>query len=279
MLLGAHMSIAGGIEKAPDRAKSVGCEILQIFTKNSNQWGDPLLSDQTIIQFKKKMEETGLKLAFSHDSYLINLGSPNQTLYQKSLNAFIEEHKRSEALELMGVVFHPGAHVGSGDQAAIQKIAEAINLTHEETKGFKTFTLLENAAGQGSCVGHRFEHLAEILERVKDRSRMGVCLDTQHAFAAGYDLRAEEGYQKVFDEFDRLVGIEWIKAFHLNDSKKELGTRVDRHENIGKGHLGITPFKCLMHDKRFESIPMSLETPKSEDCHEDKEALELLRSI
>ena len=278
-LLGAHMSIAGGVDKAPERGKSVGCDIIQIFTKNSNQWNDPDLSEELVENFRNEMKNCCLKTAFAHDSYLINLGSPNPVLYKRSLNAFIEEHKRSEALGLMGVVFHPGAHVGSGEEAAIQKIAEAVNETHRQTDGFKVLTLLENAAGQGSTIGHRFEHLAAIMEKVKDQKRIGVCFDTQHAFAAGYDLRTKEGYEKVWNEFDRLIGIKWVAAFHLNDSKKELGQRVDRHENIGKGHLGVTAFKCLMHDKRFEKIPMSLETPKSEDCHEDQEALELLRGL
>lgn len=273
------MSIADGIFLAPERGKKVGCEIIQLFTKNSNQWNDPVISKETASKFKEEMKAHGIKTAFAHDSYLINLGSPKQPLYQQSLKAFIEEHKRSEALGLMGVVFHPGAHVGSGEAAAIEKIAEAINKTHEKTPGFKVLTLLENAAGQGSTIGHRFEHLASIMEKVKDQKRIGVCFDTQHAFAAGYDLRTEEGYAKTWEEFDRIVGIKWLRAFHLNDSKKELGVRVDRHENIGKGLLGLPFFKRLLHDRRFENIPMSLETPKSEDCHEDKEALDLLRSL
>lgn len=279
MIIGAHMSIAGGVDLAPERGKKVGCDIIQIFTKNSNRWGDPKLSPETIAKFKGEMKKHSLATAFAHDSYLINLGSPDNKLYHQSLKAFIAEHYRSEELGLMGVVFHPGAHVGSGEEAAIKKISEAINSTHKETKGFHVLTLLENAAGQGTTIGHRFEHLAAIMERVKEQQRIGVCFDTQHAFAAGYDLRTEEGYEKVWQEFDKIIGIKWLKAFHLNDSKKELGMKVDRHENIGKGFLGIAPFKCLMHDKRFKEIPASLETPKSEDCHEDSEALELLRSL
>lgn len=279
MILGAHMSISGGVDKAPARGRSVGCDIIQIFTKNSNQWNEPQLTSETISNFKDEIKRHELKTAFAHDSYLINLGSPNKKIYAMSLAAFEAEHHRSEQLGLMGVVFHPGAHVGSGEESAFARISEAINKVHEETRGYKVLTLLENAAGQGSTVGHKFEHLSVLIEKVKDQKRIGVCFDTQHAFAAGYDLRTEEGYEKVFREFDRVVGIKWIRAFHLNDSKKELGDRVDRHENIGKGFLGITPFKCLMHDKRFKEIPASLETPKSEDCHEDREALELLRSL
>ncbi len=279
MLLGAHMSIAGGVDKAPERGRKVGCDIIQIFTKNSNQWGEPSLPEETISNFKKEMKRHELKTAFAHDSYLINLGSPDKKTYSMSLAAFEAEHRRSEQLGLMGVVFHPGAHVGSGEESAFGRISDAINKVHEKTRGFKILTLLENAAGQGSTVGHRFEHLSAIMEKVKDQKRIGVCFDTQHAFAAGYDLRTEEGYEKVWQEFDKIVGIKWIRAFHLNDSKKELGNRVDRHENIGKGFLGLTPFKCLMKDNRFKNVPASLETPKSEDCHEDQEALLLLRSL
>lgn len=278
-LLGAHMSIAGGVELAPERGKNVGCEIIQIFTKNSNQWNDPKISDEAAAKFKEEMIRNGLKVAFAHDSYLINLGSPDKTLQKKSLTAFIAEHERSEKLGLMGIAFHPGAHMGEGIDAAIKRIAAAVNQTHENTPGLKVLTLLENAAGQGTTVGHLFEHLAAIIEMVKDKKRIGVCFDTQHAFAAGYDLRTEEGYEKVWKEFDRLVGVKWVRAFHLNDSKKELGTRVDRHEHIGKGQIGKVAFQCLMHDKRFEKIPMSLETPKSPDGHEDREALDLLRSL
>ena len=277
--LGAHMSIAGGVEFAPERGKNVGCEIIQIFTKNSNQWNDPIITDESAAKFREEMKRHGLKTAFAHDSYLINLGSPDKALQKKSLTAFIAEHERSEKLGLMGIAFHPGAHMGEGEEVAIARIAAAVNETHEQTPGLKVLTLLENAAGQGSTVGHRFEHLSAIMELVKDKKRIGVCFDTQHAFAAGYDLRTEEGYGKVWEEFDRLVGVKLVRAFHLNDSKKELGTRVDRHEEIGKGHIGKIAFKCLMHDKRFEKTPMSLETPKSPDCHEDKENLDLLRSL
>lgn len=279
MILGAHMSIAGGIDKAPERGRKVGCDIIQIFTKNSNQWGEPPVSDEMAQKFKSEMATHKIQLALAHDSYLINLGSPDPANAQKSLKAFIAEHHRSEKLGIMGVVFHPGAHVGSGEEKALLQIADLINKTHEETAGYQVLTLIENAAGQGTTVGNRFEHIAKILENVKDQKRMGVCFDTQHAFAAGYDLRTEDSYQKVWDEFDKIIGIKWLKAFHLNDSKKELGSRVDRHENLGTGLLGITPFKLMMHDKRFAQIPASLETPKSEDCHEDQEALDLLRGL
>lgn len=278
-LLGAHMSIAGGVELAPERGRSANCDIIQIFTKNSNQWNDPVITAETAKKFKEEMKRNGLKVAFAHDSYLINLGSPDDKLYKRSLKAFIAEHKRSEILGLMGVVFHPGAHIGSGEEAAIKRIAQAINETHKQTKGFKVLTILENSAGQGTTIGHRFEHLAAIMKLVKDKKRLGVCFDTQHAFAAGYDLRTKESYDKVWKEFDRIIGIKWIRAFHLNDSKKELGSCVDRHEHVGEGLLGISAFKHLIRDKRFKNIPMSLETPKSEDCHEDREALGLLKKL
>ncbi|MBI1909582.1 MAG: deoxyribonuclease IV [Deltaproteobacteria bacterium] len=283
-LLGAHMSISGGIELAPERGRSVGCDIIQLFTKSSNQWAAKPLGEKEIGAFREKMRRYEIRLAFAHDSYLINLASPDATMHKRSLEAFTHELERAEALGLYALVFHPGSHVGSGEKAAIQKIAESVNKAHQKTKGdsptgYKVLTCFENAAGQGTNVGHRFEQIAQMLELVEDKKRVGVCFDTQHAFAAGYDLRTEEGYQKTFKEFDKVIGLEKLKCFHLNDSKKELGSRVDRHEELGKGLLGLTPFRCLMNDKRFVQIPMSLETPKDDDCHQDKIALDLLRSF
>lgn len=277
--LGAHMSIAGGIELAPERGASVGCEIIQIFTKANHNWAAKPLTEKEAEAFKSNLDKHRIRTAFAHDSYLINLGSPNPALHKKSLDAFIHELERSEMLGLLALVFHPGSHVGSGEEEAIHRIAESVNLAHQKTKGFKVFTCYENAAGQGTNVGHRFEHLARLIELTEDKKRVGVCFDTQHAFASGYDLRTKEGYKKVFDEFDKVVGITKIKCFHLNDSKKELGSRVDRHEQIGKGFLGLEAFRCLMNDPRFKNHAMSLETPKGEDLKEDRENLKILRSL
>ncbi len=285
--LGAHMSIASGIELAPVRGGSIGCEIIQIFTKSSNQWAAKILADKEIDLFKKNMKEHKIRTAFAHDSYLINLGSPDKTLHKRSLAAFIHELERAERLGLMALVFHPGSHTtedhpGGNEKAeddALKRISDAVNEAHQKTSGYRTLTCFENAAGQGTNVGYRFEHLARLIELVEDKKRIGVCFDTQHAFAAGYDLRTEESYQKVFEEFDKIVGIGWLKAFHLNDSKKGLGSRVDRHEHIGKGEIGLTAFRCLMNDPRFQNLPMSLETPKGPDLKEDVENLSTLRGL
>lgn len=278
-LLGAHMSIAGGVEFAPIQGGKVGCEIIQLFTKNSNQWDSKPLTETQINLFKENMHKNKIQLAFAHDSYLINLASPDEVLHKKSLNAFIHELERAEQLDLMALVFHPGSHVGKGEEYALQRIAESVNLAHQQTPKYGVLTCLENAAGQGTNVGHRFEHLAKLIELVEDKKRIGICFDTQHAFAAGYDLRSEESYAKVWEEFDQIIGIEWLKCFHLNDSKKELGSRVDRHEHIGKGAIGLTAFRCLMNDSRFQNLPMSLETPKEADLKEDAENLATLRGL
>lgn len=277
--LGAHIPISGGLELSPLRGKEVGCEIIQIFTKNSNQWNAKPLSAEQIAAFQANLQSSGIKQAFAHDSYLINLASPDEELYRKSLAAFIHELERAESLGLTALVFHPGSHVGKGEEYALQKIAESVNLAHQKTPHFQVLTCFENAAGQGTNVGYCFEHLARLIELVEEKKRIGICIDTQHAFASGYDLRTEEGYKEVFERFEELVGISWIKAFHLNDSKKGLGSRVDRHEHIGKGEIGLTAFRCLMNDPRFENIPMSLETPKGADLKEDRENLAVLRGL
>lgn len=278
-LLGAHMSISGGVEFAPIQGGKVGCEIIQLFTKNSNQWDSKPLTENQIHLFKENMQKNHIQIAFAHDSYLINLASPDEVLHKKSLNAFVHELERAEQLGLFALVFHPGSHVGKGEEYALQRIADSVNLAHQKTIGYQVLTCFENAAGQGTNVGHRFEHLAKLIELVEDKKRIGVCFDTQHAFAAGYDLRSEDSYEKVWKEFDEIIGLKWLKAFHLNDSKKELGARVDRHEHIGKGMIGLTGFRCLMNDPRFQHIPMSLETPKGPDLKEDLENLAVLRGL
>ena len=273
------MSIAGGIDLAPVRGGSVGCEIIQLFTKSSNQWAARPLADEAIALFKENLKASKIRTAFAHDSYLINLGSPDPALHKKSLDAFVHELERAEALGLMALVFHPGSHMEKGEDDALKRIANSVNQAHDKTPGAKALTCFENAAGQGTNVGHRFEHLAKLIELTEDKKRISVCFDTQHAFAAGYDLRTEESYEKVFKEFDKIVGTRWLKAFHLNDSKKELGSRVDRHDHIGKGQIGLTAFRCLMNDPRFKDLPMSLETPKGPDLREDIENLAVLRGL
>lgn len=261
-LLGAHMSIAGGYHKAVEAAAELSMDCVQLFTKNNNQWrGKPITTDDVRL-FRESLERTGIQAPCAHDSYLINLASPDDTLWQKSLVAFVDELERAEALGLIGVVMHPGSFVTSSEEAGLRRIVEGLDEAHQRTPRFKTKTLLETTAGQGTNLGHRFEHLAWILEHLQHPNRVGVCVDTCHIFAAGYPIIAEVDYAATMNEFDRLIGVDRIRCFHLNDSKRELGSRVDRHEKIGAGCLGLEPFRHLLNDPRFAATPMYLETQK-----------------
>jgi deoxyribonuclease-4 len=278
-MLGAHMSIAGGVDQAIDRGRLVGCDVIQIFTKSSRQWAaKPYIKDE-VDAFRRKQRELAIRTVIAHDSYLLNLGAPVDALRKKSVAAFIDELHRCEALGIPYLIAHPGAHVGSGEAVGIKTIARSLDEAHRATKGLSVKVTLEITAGQGSTLGHRFDQIRQIIDATNESDRVRVCFDTQHAFAAGYDLRTDEGYDRTFAEFDEMIGLDRLAAFHLNDSKKELGCRVDRHEQIGQGQLGLDCFRRLMNDRRFWGIPMCLETPKSEDCHEDIEALKLLRGM
>ncbi len=261
MNFGAHVSVAGGVDKAPARGEKLDCKSIQIFTKNQMQWEAAPLENRAIQNFRENVEKYHIDTVVTHASYLINLGSPEEEKLEKSRQAFLEEIQRCHQLNIPYLVVHPGAHMGSGESEALDTIAESVNWAHAETEGSAVMTLLENTAGQGTNVCYDFGHLKTIIENVKDQSRIGVCLDTSHLFAAGYDLRTENAYNQSWEKFERAVGFEWLKVFHLNDSKKELGTRVDRHDNLGKGHLGLEPFRFLLNDERFFGIPMILETP------------------
>lgn len=278
-LLGAHMSVAGGVSKALERGRSIGCDTIQIFTRNNNRWHSKPIAPEEIERFREQVKTTGIWPVFSHAAYLINLASPDDALWEKSIAAFIDELERAEALGLMGVVLHPGSHMGSGEAVGIARIATALDRCHEATEGIQALTLLEVTAGTGDHLGYRFEQLAAIRERVKHPERVAFCFDTCHAFAAGYDFRTREGYEEVMALFDRVLGLERLKAVHLNDSKYPLGSRKDRHEHIGKGHIGLDGFRWLLNDPRLQDIPMVLETPKSPDMHEDVENLRVLRSL
>ena len=278
-LLGAHMSIAGGLPQALERGQAVGCEVIQIFTKNNNQWRAKPLAKGEADGFRQKLLEGTIQLAFAHDSYLINLASPDPGLLERSRLAFVDEMERAEKLGLRYVVLHPGAHLGRGEEEGIRQVSESFDWIFEKTPSFKVEVLIETTAGQGTNLGFRFEEIRAIFDRVRENQRLGVCMDTCHVFAAGYDLRTEKGYQKTFEEFDRIVGIKRIKAFHLNDSKKPLGSRVDRHEHIGKGFLGLEPFRFLLNDPRFKKHPMVLETPKGKDDAWDRENLHTLKGL
>lgn len=279
MLLGAHMSISGGLHLAIERGQQVQCEALQIFSKNSNQWKSRPLHEKEISQFKEYREQWGRFTILVHDSYLINLGSPKEPDRQKSMDAFLDEMERCEMLDLPYLVFHPGAHLGAGEEEGCRLVADSLNQVFERSSGFRVKVLMETTAGQGTNVGYKFEHLRDIIDQLKHPARVGVCVDTCHIFAAGYDIRTREGYHRTFETFDRVVGTGFIQAFHLNDSKKAFLSRVDRHEHIGKGFIGLEAFRFLMNDRRFESTPMVLETPKEKDLKEDAVNLAVLRQL
>jgi deoxyribonuclease-4 len=273
------MSIAGGLDKAILRGKEVDCDVIQIFSKNSNQWGVPPLTTEDVSAFKTAARETGVRPMLIHNSYLINLGSPADKDWKRAVEAMFIELERAEALGVPYVVAHPGAHVGSGEEAGLQRIVQGIDEVHRRGPGFGVKILLETTAGQGTSIGCRFEHMGHIFDHVRHPERLGICVDTCHLFAAGYDLSTERGYRETMNLFDRIIGLRQIRAFHLNDSKKGLNCRVDRHEHIGKGMLGLEAFRCLMQDARFREIPMVLETPKGKEMEEDRENLAILRGF
>ncbi len=272
---GAHMSIAGGCHKALLEARDRRCDSVQLFTKNSNQWKARDLTDDEVRQFKDTFAGAGLRHSMAHDSYLINLASPDEGLYQRSLEAMMIEVQRAERLGLDYLIMHPGSHVESGEEAGLERIVAALDEVHRRCPGFQVQILLETTAGQGTNLGHRFEHLARILEKVKEPERLGVCFDTCHVFAAGYPLAPRKDYLATMAEFDRLIGLERLRAFHVNDSLKPQGSRVDRHAHIGRGCLGLEPFRLLVNDKRFRDLPMILETPKEEGEEKDMDTVNL----
>ena len=260
--VGAHVSASGGVENAPERAHEIGAKAFALFTKNQKQWFAKKLTSENIDGFKANIEKFGFdpKYILPHDSYLINLGNPVEENLKKSRRAFLDEMQRCEQLGIPLINFHPGAHLKQiSEDECLTRIAESINITLEKTKGVTA--VIENTAGQGSHLGYKFEHLAAIIEMVEDKSRVGVCLDTCHTFTAGYDIKSEEGYHQTFDEFEQVVGFKYLKGMHLNDSKKELASRVDRHDSIGVGLIGPDLFRRIMNDPRFDDMPMILETP------------------
>lgn len=279
VLLGAHMSTSGGLSTAFDRGAAVGCTTMQIFTKNQNRWQQKPTPPEELERWAQKQAATGIAPVVSHAAYLLNLGGPNEELWNKSVDALADELTRAEELGLLGVVFHPGAHMGEGEAAGIARIVKGIDAAHRRTAGFKTLTLVENTAGQGTALGYRFEHLQAFLQGVSDPERLAFCLDTCHLFAAGYDLRDEQAYADTLGQFDHLCGIERLRCFHFNDAKKPLGSRVDRHDHIGTGQLGLAAFGFLLNDPRLTHVPKILETEKSDDMHEDVENLRVLRSL
>ena len=278
-ILGAHTSVEGGVSKAIDLAEKLQFDAVQIFTKNASRWSANPLPEKEIISFKEKLERSKIDHTFSHDSYLINLCAANDDLLKKSRTAFKDEILRCDQLGIPYLVFHPGAHMGMGEEKGLEMIANSLNLILNELHDRKVICLLETTAGQGSALGFKFEHLKSIIDKVEDKRRVGVCLDTAHIFAAGYDLRSEDGYKKTFSQFHEIIGLDLLKCIHINDSKKELGSRVDRHEHIGKGFIGEEGFRNLMNDERLRAVPMILETPKTKGQLEDCENIRVLRSL
>src|SRR5262249_7771856 len=268
-LFGAHLSIAGGYYRALLAAQAYGCQAVQLFTKNANQWRAKELADEDLTVFHKTRKQTGVRFLLAHDSYLINLASTEKELYRRSIEAFVIELHRAERLGLTYLVAHPGAHVGSGEEAGLKRVAEALDEIYGRCPGYRVQILLETTAGQGSCLGCRFEHLAKILSLMRARNTPGICFDTCHVFAAGYALAPEAEYRATLRAFDRIIGLKRLRAFHLNDSLKSLGSGLDRHAHIGQGYLGLEPFRLLINDRRFRNLPMILETPKEQGDNGD----------
>lgn len=261
-LTGAHTSISGGAYKSFDRGQAVGCRTMQIFTKSNMQWRAAALTEQDIARFREAQKATGIAPVVGHNCYLINLASPKEDVSKKSIDCMLVELERAEALGLPYVVMHPGAHLGEGEEWGLKRIAEAISRLLKKTPNFKVKVLLETTAGMKSNLGYKFEQLRAIMDMVEEKSRMGVCYDTCHTFAGGYDIRTKRAYQATMREFDKVIGLENLLAFHFNDAKKELGSRIDRHEHIGKGYIGLDGFRWIMNDRRFARTPKIIETPK-----------------
>ncbi len=274
-ILGAHMSIAGGYYKAVEAAARVGCDCVQLFTKNNNQWrAKPILADD-VARFRGALQAHGIKHPISHDSYLINLASPDNQLWKKSVDAFIVELRRAEQLGIEYVVAHPGAFTTSSEARGLKRIVKALNEVHKQTRGCTAKCLLETTAGQGSNLGWKFEHLAAILDGVRNPDLLGVCFDTCHVFSGGYAMDTETNYKATMRALNKTVGVKQVKAFHFNDSKTKFGSRVDRHAQIGKGKMGLAPFRFLLNDRRFRKVPMYLETPKGEQNGKDLDVVNL----
>ncbi len=279
MLFGAHESIAGGVFNAIERGKKATCDTIQIFNKSNNQWRAKKLAADEIEKFFAAIEETGVTVAVSHTSYLINIASPDKALNEKSYLSLKEEMERCEILKIPNLVMHPGSHVGSGEEVGMNKIAENINRMFGELSNNNVTLLLEATAGQGSNLGYSFEQLAYMIDKIENKDKMGVCLDTCHIFAAGYPIVKPTDYKKTMKKFDEVLGPDRLKIIHANDSLKEFGSKRDRHEHIGKGFIGKEGFANFVNDRRLSKVPMIIETPKGEDLAEDIENLKVLRSL
>lgn len=278
-LVGAHMSAAGGLAKAVERAVAAGCRTLQVFTKNSNQWAGKALGPDDTAAFRKAAQEAEIAPLVSHSAYLINLASPDSAVRARSLTALVDEILRCDAAGIPFLVLHPGSHGGDGEKTGLDRISRGLDAAVTQTSGVKTTILLETAAGQGSCLGHTFAQLAAIRRRASSKARLAYCLDTCHVWAAGYDIVTRNGWRAMLEEADRMIGLKRILVIHANDSKKERGCRVDRHERIGLGAIGEKGFANLMTEPAFANIPKILETPKDEAGEYDRQGLTVLRRL
>ena len=267
------------MHRAIERAQSVGCDAVQLFVKANRVWAAKPLTAEGVAQFQETAAETGIWPQVGHASYLLNLASPDQDLWVRSRDTLIVELQRCEALGVIGLVLHPGSHRGAGEEAGLERIAQALGEAHAATPGYRTQVLLETTSGGGNIVGYTFEHLAWLLDHTHEGDRLGVCLDTCHVFTAGYELRTLDGYQATIDTFDHVIGLDRLKVVHLNDTTGELGSHRDRHEHIGKGQIGLDGFRHVLNDPRLSAVPGLLETPKGDDLREDRENLATLRSL
>jgi len=280
MIFGAHMSIAGGLYKAYELAAELNCQTMQVFTKNARQLRAPDLTQGTIDDFKRAGRKFNIKPVVAHDSYLINLASPDKKRFTSSIEAFIVELRRADTLAIPYLVTHPGSHMGAGDETGLKNMVRSLNQVCRRTPKLKTMIILETTAGQGTNLGYKFEHLRYVIDNVKEPERFGVCLDTCHIFAAGYDISSRNKYEQTMQEFEKVIGLNQLKVIHLNDAIKECGSRVDRHTHIGKGMIGLAGFRALVNDNRLKLIPMILETPKGEDAFSsDQHNLKTLRAL
>lgn len=277
MWLGAHVSVSGGLDQAPENGRRLGCDVIQIFTRNQRQWKSRPLSIAEVKSFRSAYRSCNLRVAVCHSSYLINLASPDEVILWRSREAFRDEFDRCNRLGISYLVFHPGSHLNTGEKAGLSRIAESLNWILSQRDYTATKLLIETTAGQGTNLGYKFEQLAEVLSLVKNSQRMGICLDTCHLFAAGYDLRTRIAFKGTMKELDEIVGLPMVKSIHLNDSLKELGSRVDRHVNIGKGQLGLEAFRLLINEEQFQNVPMVLETPGGEEGYRND--LAILRKL
>jgi deoxyribonuclease-4 len=279
ILLGSHMSIAGGVHTAVERGMQIGCTTMQMFVKNNNQWLGKPLSDEDVATYKDLLLKSSISPVVVHDTYLINLCAKDGAILRRSRAALKDELDRCERLGVEYLNFHPGAHMGQGEEDGLKLVAESLDIIHEETNVYRVKSVLETTAGQGTSLGYSFEQLRRIIDLVVDKNRMAVCVDTCHIFAAGYDIVSDHGYEKTFQDFDDIIGLERLVAFHVNDSKRELGSHIDRHEHIGKGKIGLAGFSHLMNDGRFKNIPKILETDKGPDMKEDVENMRVLKDL